>query len=213
MAAKRQPKNTWLLILSGIIALAITGGIVALNEFGAPINGVIRIAALFGYLGIFLTSLASNYARELTRYFGRQFIQVHHYVATASLIALVLHATLVAWRAGSASVFVPQVSSVLAFLSMGGVVALWLLVITVVTAILRTAIGKNWKTIHWLNYVAFILATIHGQLIGTDFDGIAIQLISTVMVLILIFVFVWKRTRKRRALAKTAKKKREANQQ
>jgi len=71
MAAKRQPKNTWLLILSGIIALAITGGTVTLNEFGAPINGVIRIAALFGYLGIFLTSLASNYARLTPQFESR----------------------------------------------------------------------------------------------------------------------------------------------
>ena len=114
-----------------------------LNEIGAPINGAIRIAALFGYLGVFLTSLSSNYMRELTRYFGRQFIKVHHITATASLIALVLHATLVAVRSGTASVFLPQISSVLAFLSMGGVPALWLLAITVVTAILKTTIGNK----------------------------------------------------------------------
>ena len=118
MAAKRQPKNTRLLILSGVLALIMTGGIVILNGISAPISGAIRIAALLGYLGIFLTSLSSNYARELTRRFGRQFIQVHHYVATTSLVALTLHALLVSLRVGSYAVFVPQVSSGLAFLSM-----------------------------------------------------------------------------------------------
>lgn len=206
MATQKQSKNTGVLALSGAIALAIIIAIVVLNEIGAPINGAIRIAALFGYLGVFLTSLSSNYMRELTRYFGRQFIKVHHITATASLIALVLHATLVAVRSGTASVFLPQISSVLAFLSMGGVPALWLLAITVVTAILKTTIGNKWKTIHWLNYLAFILATIHAQLIGSDFHNIAMQVISALMALVLVGVFYWKRTRKRRAKAKAAKK-------
>lgn len=207
MAARRQPKNTWLLVLSGVIALALITLLVALNGSGAPINGAIRIVALFGYAGVFLTSLSSNYMRELTRFFGRRFIKVHHILATASLIALVLHGTLVAVRAGTAAVFLPQVTSVLAFLSMGGVPALWLLATTVVTAILRATIGNRWKTIHWLNYVAFILATIHAQLIGSDFHNIGIQVVSALMALVLIGVFYWKRTRKRRARAKAAKKK------
>lgn len=206
MATAKKSKNTWVLMLSGLVALAVVGAIAALNQIGTPISGAIRIAALFGYLGVFLTSLSSNYMRELTRYFGRPFMKVHHIVAATSLIALVLHATLVAWRTGSASVFLPQLDSLLVFLSYGGIPALWLLAIAVVTALLRTAIGNNWKTIHWLNYLAFILATIHAQLIGSDFHNIVMQVVSAVMAVVLMAVFYWKRTRKQRAKAKAAKK-------
>ena len=75
-----------------------------------------------------------------------------------------------------------------------------------VTALLRTTIGQNWKTIHWLNYLAFILATIHAQLIGSDFHNIVMQVVTAAMALILVGVFAWKRTRKQRARAKAAKK-------
>lgn len=210
MTTTKKTQNTWVLIVSGVAALVLIGGIAALNQLGTAINGIIRIAAMFGYLGVFLTSLSSNYMRELTRYFGRPFIKVHHIVAATSLVALVLHATLVAWRAGSASVFLPQLGSAISFLSFGGVPALWILAITVVTALLRTAIGQNWKTIHWLNYLAFILATIHAQLIGSDFNNIVIQIVSAAMALVLIGIFYWKRTRKRRAKAQAAKKQRKS---
>lgn len=210
MAAKRKPKNTWRLAVSGILALVLTGSIVILDRIGTPIGGAIRLAAMFGYLGVFFTALSSNYMRDLTRYFGRAFIKVHHIVATSSLIALALHATLVAWRSGTVAVFLPRLDSALSFFSLGGVPALWVLAITVVTAILRATIGKQWKIIHWLNYVAFILATIHAQLIGSDFHNIVIQIISALMALVLIGVFYWKRTRKRRARAKAAKKKRQS---
>jgi len=206
MAKSRKSKNTWVLILCGGIALLLTVGIVALDSLSDPLDGVIRVGALLGYLGVFLAALSSNYMRELTRYFGRSFITVHHIVSVTALVALTVHAVSVAWQMGSASAFLPRFDSWRLFFALGGRPAFWLLAITSLTALFRTAIGKNWKVIHWLNYVAFALGTIHGQMIGSSFVHLGVRIVAWVMLAVLLFVFVWKRTRKRRALAKAKRK-------
>ena len=206
MAASKKSKNTWALILCGIVALLLTVGVVALDSLSTPLDGVIRAGALMGYLGVFLTALSSNYMRELTRFFGRSFIKVHHIVSVTALVALTVHAVGVAWRSGSASAFLPSFASWEAFFRLGGRPAFWLLAVTSLTALFRTAIGKNWKVIHWLNYLAFILGTIHAQMIGPNFQHIGVRIASAIMALVLIGVFVWKRTRKQRALAKAKAK-------
>ena len=206
MAASKKSKNTWVLILCGVFALLLTVGIVMLDSLSTPLDGVIRAGALLGYLGVFLAALSSNYMRELTRYFGRSFITVHHIVSVTALAALTVHAVSVAWQMGSASAFLPNFSSVRLFFALGGRPAFWLLAITSLTALFRTAIGKNWKVIHWLNYLVFTLGTIHAQMIGTSFSHLGLRIVAWVMLAVLLGVFVWKRTRKQRALAKSKAK-------
>jgi predicted ferric reductase len=207
MTKSRQSKNTWVLILCGAVALLLTVGIVALDTLYTPLDGVIRVGALLGYLGVFLAALSSNYMRELTRYFGRSFITVHHIVSVTALVALTVHAVSVAWQMGSASAFLPSFASLRLFFALGGRPAFWLLAITSLAALFRTAIGKNWKVIHWLNYVAFALGTIHAQMIGSSFVHLGVRIVAWVMLAVLLFVFVWKRTRKQRALAKAKGKR------
>lgn len=207
MAISRKPKNTWVLVLCGAVALLLTVGIVALDGLSQPLDAAIRIGALVGYLGVFLAALSSNYMRELTRYFGRSFITVHHIVSVTALVALSVHAVGVAWRSGSASAFLPSFASFQLFFALGGRPAFWLLAVTSLTALFRTAIGKNWKVIHWLNYVVFALGTIHAQMIGTSFLHLGLRIVAWVMLAVLLFVFVWKRTRKQRALAKAKGKR------
>ena len=206
MAASKKSKNTWVLILCGVVASLLTVGIVALDSLSTPLDGVIRAGALMGYLGVFLAALSSNYMRELTRFFGRSFIKVHHIVSVTALIALTVHTIGVAWRAGSVSTFLPSFASWQLFFTLGGRPAFWILAVTSLTALFRTAIGKNWKVIHWLNYLVFILGTIHAQLIGPNFQHIGVRIVSGIMMLVLVGVFVWKRTRKQRARAKAAAK-------
>jgi DMSO/TMAO reductase YedYZ heme-binding membrane subunit len=202
MTKSRKPKNTWVLILCGVVALLLTVGIVALDRLYTPLDGVIRVGALLGYLGVFLAALSSNYMRELTRYFGRSFITVHHIVSVTALVALTIHAVSVAWQMRSVAAFLPRFDSWRLFFALGGRPAFWLLAITSLTALFRTVIGKNWKVIHWLNYVVFALGTIHAQMIGSSFVHLAIRIIAWAMLAVLLGVFVWKRTRKQRALAK-----------
>jgi sulfoxide reductase heme-binding subunit YedZ len=206
MPASKQAKNTWVLIICGVVALLLTVGIVALDSLSTPLDGIIRAGALMGYLAVFLAALSSNYMRELTRFFGRSFIKVHHLVSVTALIALTVHAIGVAWRAGSVVTFLPGFASWRLFFSLGGRPAFWLLAVTSLTALFRTAIGKNWKVIHWLNYLVFILGTIHAQMIGPNFRHPGVRIVSGMMALVLIGVFVWKRTRKQRARAKATAK-------
>ncbi|MGC9523848.1 MAG: hypothetical protein ACP5HG_18510 [Anaerolineae bacterium] len=57
---------------------------------------------------------------------------------------------------------------------------------------------KSWRTIHWLNYVVFLLGTVHALLIGPNFQHPIVQVIATIMALTLVVVFVLKRLEERR---------------
>lgn len=188
-----QPKNTWVLIASGLGALILVVGVVLLDAIAAPIDGLIRVGALMGYVAVFLASLSSNYMRELTRYFGRRFVKVHHVASVTALVALAIHATGVAWRSGTLATFVPAFSSARIFFSLGGRPAFWLIAIAALTALLRASIGNSWKTVHWLNYLAFLLGTIHAQMIGPNFQHLGVRLISIAMAVVVVVVFVLKR--------------------
>lgn len=191
--AGRGAKNTWVLVVSGLLVLLIAGAVVSQDPLAAPIEGVIRMAAILGYLTVFLATLSSNYMRELTRFFGRPFIKIHHVASITALIALALHAVAIAVRTGSLRVFVPVLSSVQAFFSLGGRPALWLLAIAALVAWARKRIGRRWKIIHWLTYVAFFLGTIHAQMIGRNFEHVAVRVVSAMMAVSVVVVFVLKR--------------------
>ena len=188
----REPKNTWALVLSGALAALLVAGTVALDDVYAPVAGVIRAAAVLGYLGVFLAILSSNYVRELTRFFGRRFVKVHHVVSVTALAALAIHAASVAWSWRSPGVFLPSRDTPQAL-------ALWFFAIASLTALLRAAIGKNWRVVHWLNYLAFLMGTLHAQSLGTNFQHLGVRIVSVLMALAVVGLFIWKRVRTRRA--------------
>ncbi len=189
----KKAENTWMLIAGVVLTLSVAGAVAALDPLSAPIEGVIRVAAVSGYLTIFVAALSSNYMLELTRFFGRAFVRVHHVASITALVALLVHAATVAWRAGSVSVVVPLLSSARAFFSQGGRPALWLILIAAAVALLRRKIGKQWKTIHRLNYLAFLLGTIHAQMLGLNFQHLAVRIVSAAMAAGVVVVFVLKR--------------------
>ncbi|MBN1262011.1 MAG: hypothetical protein JXB35_15130 [Anaerolineae bacterium] len=193
MTAKRKPQNTWVLIVSGLAALALVVLVVMLNTIYEPVDGVIRVSAILGYLCVFVASLSSLYVRELTRFFGRTFVKVHHSVAVTGLASLAVHAIAVAWRSGTASVFLPRFDSLEVFFSLGGRPAFWLIAVASLTALLRATIGKRWRTIHWLNYLAFILGTVHALMIGPNFQHPVPRIVAAGMALGLVYAFVRKR--------------------
>lgn len=196
--AERKLQHSGVLIVGIVFILAVVGATVALDAINAPVDAVIRGGALLGYIAVFLTCLSSQYMRELARYFGQPFLKLHHAVARVGLSMLILHALGVAWRSSSLAVFLPDFSSVRMFFALGGRAALWLFLLTVTTAFLRKAIGPRWKLIHWANYLAFWLGTIHAQMIGPNFEHGVVRIVSGAMAVVLIVVFVqrrWKRER------------------
>lgn len=193
-----EPKHNGILIVIVVATLLLVAGTIALAPISTPMIGVIRVGALLGYLAVFLTSLASNYMRELTRYFGRTFIQLHHAVSIIALASLVTHASAAAWRSGTLRTFLPRFDSLQTFLSLGGRLAIWLFALTTITALFRRKLQDAWRPIHWLNYVAFLLGTVHAQLIGQSFQHLAVRIVSGAMALALIGVFVTKRVQRAR---------------
>lgn len=190
---KRRAKNTGVLILVAVVALILSIWPVAATPLSDGLSNVIRVAALLGYLGVFLAIVSSHYMRELTRYFGRSFIKVHHMVSIVALAAMWIHALGVAWNVRSLGAFLPNFTSLHTFLLLGGRPALWLILVATLAALWRGRMRKNWRTIHWLNYVAFFLASAHAILIGSDFRALGMQVLAIVLSLIVVGVFVLKR--------------------
>jgi predicted ferric reductase len=198
MSRARPTRNTWVLVLIGAVALAIAVGVELTQLAGGPLAWVIRGLALLGYQMVFLAILSSAYLPELVRFFGRPFIQVHHVLSVAGLVLVTLHPLGVAWDTLSLRVFVPRSDSLYTFLQLGGRPAWYLLALALLAALLRRAIGKSWRWVHGLNYLAFFLATVHANLIGTNFQCLVPRVGSIVMVLAVVAAFWRKRLGARR---------------
>jgi DMSO/TMAO reductase YedYZ heme-binding membrane subunit len=112
---------------------------------------------------------------------------------------MMAHPVALAWNSGSLRVFVPDFSSLTRFLTLAGRVVWPLVGIAALAAWLRKPIGKSWKAIHYLNYLAFWLVTAHAILIGANFQSLLMRIIAGVLALITVAILVRKRlpTRKR----------------
>lgn len=164
----------------------------------ALLTRLIRATALVGYSSVFLSIVSSAFTRELVRLFGRPFIRVHHIVSVTGLAMLVLHPALFAWQTRDLGVFVPSFASLRIFLALGGRLAFYLLGVATVAALLRRPLGRYWRTLHWLNYAAFLLATPHAVLLGGTFQNPFIRAAGIAMTLIVIGLFIFKRLPRRR---------------
>jgi sulfoxide reductase heme-binding subunit YedZ len=193
MARMKKSGKTWYLVLMGIVALILVIGLISLRPHGTPLNWFIRGAALMGYLAIFLSAVSSAYLRQVIRFFGRPFIRIHHILTVTGLVLVTLHPLGAAISAGSPRVFLPRFDSWVVFLELGGRPAWYLIAAASLAAVLRKTVGRNWRTIHFLNYAAFLLVTVHGIMIGTDFQHTIVKAVSVALALMLVAIFIQKR--------------------
>ena len=201
MASKgKLPTNrNWYLVLIGIAMLLLVVLLLALTPATDPLDYVLRGAALLGYIAVFLAIISSAYIRELTRFFGRSFIKTHHIIAVYGLVLITIHPLAAALQASSLKVFVPVIVPFPTFLTLGGRTAWYLIGIAALAALFQASLRKSWRQIHWLNYLAFWLATAHANLSGTDLSNISmLRVISILMALAVVAVLVRKRLPKRR---------------
>ena len=189
----KRAKNTHYLVWGGILLLALVIAIVATQPRPHPIYWLIRGAALLGYLTLFLSIVSSAYMVPLVRFFGRSFVKVHHVASITGLVAMMVHPLSLAWNSRTLSVFVPNFSSFRVFLTLAGRVVWPLAGIAALAAWLRKPIGKNWRVIHYLNYLAFWLVTAHAILIGSNFQALVMRVLALVLALVTVAVLVKKR--------------------
>ena len=100
-------------------------------------------------------------------------VDVHRFLALLGLGALVLHgAALVlddAVDIGLGALLVPGASPYRPLATALGVLAAELMVLIYLSFSQRRRIGaKAWRALHWLTYLVFALATLHGLAAGTD---------------------------------------------
>jgi DMSO/TMAO reductase YedYZ heme-binding membrane subunit len=148
-----------------------------------------------GYLAIFLSIVSSAYVRQVYRVFGRPFIKIHHILSVTGLTLVTLHPLGAAIDAASPSVFLPRFDSWVVFLGLGGRPAWYLIAAASLAAVLRRAIGRNWRAIHFLNYAAFWLGTVHAIMIGTDFQHTIVKAVSVALALVVVVIFIQRRRR------------------
>jgi len=96
----------------------------------------------------------------------------------------------VAWNALDLTVFIPSTSSWFSFFALGGRPAWYLIGIASLVAAFRKRIGKNWKLFHYLNYLAFWLATVHGILIGANVQNVVMRALFVLLAVVVLGVFL-----------------------
>lgn len=162
-----------------------------------PLYAIIRAAGIMAYGASFLAIVTSAFPKGITRLAGGSFLHVHHIFAFWGLAMMLVHAGAIWASFGASVVFVPNFGSVREFFLYGGRVALPLFILTAVTAKYGRYI-RFWQKIHLLNYAAFILATAHAVMIGTDFDSPAMRYLAYTLATIMLAVPVVRRFRKPR---------------
>ena len=195
---RERTRRIWYLVLVGFVALTLVSGLIALQPYGTPLNQLVRGAATLGYLAIFLAIISSAYMRQLARFFGRPFIQLHHILSVTGSVMVTLHPLGVAWSSASLRVWFPPLDSWLAFLEWGGSPAWCLIAAASSAAVLRKAIGRNWRAMHLLNYGAFLLGTAHAIMIGTDFQRTIVRAVPVALALAVVATSIQKRFQRRR---------------
>ncbi|TFG22188.1 MAG: hypothetical protein EU533_04560 [Promethearchaeota archaeon] len=153
----------------------------------------IRLGALFGFTAMFIATTMSSFMVELYKIFGKPFVKLHHIYSIFGLIMVTLHPVVFAISRVNILVFIPDVSSWIAFWELAGRPAIYLIYIASLAAVLRNKMKKYWRIFHYLNYVALIFAYVHGVLIGTDFQNLGVFVLFTAMLVISIGTFGLKR--------------------
>jgi methionine sulfoxide reductase heme-binding subunit len=199
-----QKRNTWLLVL---LVPAVVG-VSLLVQLAFPQEGwqfwLVRSFSLSGYLLVFLAVLSAASLPAMAKTFGRPFIGVHHVATVAGFVAMVAHPFAYSFAIGSLSPFVPSYGSLLEVFQWAGRPALALFAIAVLAALLRLAFKKGWRVFHIAAYLAFLLVTVHANLIGPSFQHPVMRVVSWVMAAAATVVFVRKRLMRRKAARPSA---------
>ena len=196
-----KKRNTWLLVL---LVPAVVG-ISLVVQLAFPVEGwqywLVRSLSLSGYLLVFLAVLSSTSLPAMAKTFGRPFVGVHHVATIAGFVAMVAHPFAYSLAiVGSLSPFLPIYGSLSEVFQWAGRPALALFIVAVVAALLRRAFKKGWRLFHLVTYLAFLLVTVHANLVGTSFlSSPVVRVVSWLMAATATVVFVRKRVQRLKA--------------
>jgi DMSO/TMAO reductase YedYZ heme-binding membrane subunit len=199
-------KKSISLIIADLTLFLIVFFLFLFTPFADFYDFIIRFAALIGFTSMFLATIMTPFMVELYQIFGKPFIKLHHLYSILGLVLITIHPLSFAILALDITVFIPIFYPWIDFWSLAGRPALILIYLAIIAALLRKKLPKNWRYLHFLNYVALFFGYVHGVLIGTDFQNLGILIIFTLMIVLSLSAFGLKRyqTYKRRKLSKTS---------
>ena len=147
-----------------------------------PLTFAIRLLALNGYIALSIAAIMTLFLKEVTLFFKKSFTKIHHYFAAAGLLIVTLLPIFVILEGLNthyinSNLFIPNFSSLYNFFFYGGVVALILVYVALGAVLLRKKIMAYWRSFHALMYLALFVGVVHANLIGIDFQNLAIKLI------------------------------------
>ncbi len=188
MSTKR---NILFLIIGNVLILILL--IIKIVPIKNSLDLIIRFAALFGFICLFIATILTSFIPKIYKIFGKSFMKIHHIYSILGLILITIHPFAFAIDQLDITIFIPIFYPWNDFWRLAGRPALILIYVAIIAVILRKKISKIWRYLHALNYVALFFAYIHGVLIGTDFQDPTIFIIFTVMIIISIISFFYKR--------------------
>jgi len=198
VSSRLDPRRIWYLAPLFVAILAVTLAAHTLTPYSSWLDLMVRGSILFAYQTIFLVIVSTNYMLEIVRFFGRPFVTLHHIATRTSLVLILVHPVGVAISRGTARVLVPETSSWYQFFLNASRPALYLFAIAATAATLRGALGRGWRPLHWLTYLAFLLATVHAMLLSITFRFAGVRIAAVVMALTVVAMFALKRRPRRR---------------
>jgi methionine sulfoxide reductase heme-binding subunit len=196
VSGKKAPNKQFYLIYGIILVIVLFITYILLQRPGEPLRMVARFAATFGYLAIFLSILSSEYMAKMRKISGLPFLKAHHNLARIGILLILIHPLALALEGQDVLIFLPVFYPVDLFLALGGRTALYLFLLAAGIAIYRKKY-RNWRKVHYLNYLAFLLVTAHALLIGTDFKIDIMRVLALVMAAAVTGIFIHKRSARR----------------
>jgi DMSO/TMAO reductase YedYZ heme-binding membrane subunit len=199
-----KPKRTrpaWYVGWTAFGILVAATALVAWRTEGSLIRWIVRDLALLGYIAVFLAIVSSYYKKQVMKIFGRSFVDAHHVLSVTGAVLLTLHPIGVAWDELNPMVFIPVFLPVDDMLRYGGRIAWYVFGVGALAAVWRKKIGRQWRTIHDFNYLAFAFGTVHANLLGANFADWPVRAVSIGMFIVISVLFVRQRieARKRQA--------------
>ncbi|MFW6041178.1 MAG: hypothetical protein ACOC85_05020 [Thermoplasmatota archaeon] len=175
-------KKEGMYALIGIIGLYILVIVLFLSSTSLEYfeyNFFIRFFALTGFYFLAISVLLTPFVREVYQVFGKPFQSIHHSFGALGLAGATIHPLVYAVQVSDISVFVPDFSGWTVFWELAGRPAFFIIYIALIGAFFRRNIGKYWRSLHSLMYLALVFIFVHGYLIGTDFDNLGVMIIFT----------------------------------
>lgn len=186
-------RQTAFFVLIAVFGLAVSS--IAYFTVGliTPLTLTIRLLALNGYILLAVAAIMTPFFKEITLFFRKPFLKMHHYFAAAGLLLITLHPIAVAIQAMSPTVFEPNFTSPFLFFYFGGVIALILIYLGFGAALLRRHIMAYWRYFHVLIYLALFVGVVHANVRGIDFSNPVIQSIYDALFAVVLVAFGLKR--------------------